>query len=155
MCENIAICRGKCVNTGEWVKGRFVFLRGFNDERKTSARIYKTLAETDCGDFYPDWYEVMPDTVGEFTGLFDRNGKMIFEGDLLRTKKYGVCIGQSNVNDYDTFFVVYRPGGFRLERNNPDRGFNLTDSIGLEIVGNIYDNPELLPGAGKGAERDA
>lgn len=134
MRKNIGMFRGKCADIGEWIRGGYTYIGD-------CALIWQN--EDDRGT---NPYRVDPDTVGEYTGLFDRNGKRIFEGDLLRTKKYGVCIGQSNVNGYDTFFVVYRPGGFRLERDNPDRGFNLTDSTDLEIVGNIYDNPELIGG---------
>ena len=94
--------------------------------------------------------EVDPETVGQFIGLYDKNSNKIFEGDIIRTKKYGKVTGHVNVNDYDTFQVVYEPAVFRLV--NPTRGFNLVgQSIDLEVIGNIYDNPELLKG---GVEND-
>lgn len=87
--------------------------------------------------------EVIPETVCQFTGLYDKNGRKIFEGDIVRTKKYGKVIGHVNVNDYDTFKVVYEPAIFRLV--NSTRGFNLVGrAIDYEVIGNIYDNPELL-----------
>ena len=162
MRENIAICRGKSENTGEWIKGRFVFLRGFNNERKTSARIYKTLAETDCGDFYPDWYEVMPDTVGEYTGLKDSNAERIFEGDIVRLRdeinelEWRAVVAFGNPNCKDTWGWQLVPVG------EPQGNMDILCWIDMEetgacceIVGNVYDDPELLIGAKKGAERDA
>lgn len=76
-------------------------------------------------------------------GLTDKNGKRIFEGDIIRTKNYGKIIGHANVNYFDTFEVMYEPCIFRLINNH--RGFYLTgNSNELEIIGNIHDNPELL-----------
>ena len=87
--------------------------------------------------------EVDPETVGQFIGLYDKNSNKIFEGDIIRTKKYGKVTGHVNVNDYDTFQVVYEPAVFRLV--NSTRGFNLVgQSIDWEVIGNIYDNPELM-----------
>jgi len=90
--------------------------------------------------------EVDYTTIGEYTGLTDRNGNKIFEGDIVKTKKYGKIVGHSNVNDYDIFVVKYKPAMFRLE--NHSRGFNLVDDgySKLEVIGNIHDNPELLKG---------
>ena len=51
------IFRGKRWDTDEWVEGYYVCLNG------TQHRIYNGYAETDCGNYYPDWYEVIPETV--------------------------------------------------------------------------------------------
>lgn len=88
--------------------------------------------------------EIIPETLGECTGLRDINGKLIFEGDIIKTKKYGKVVGHSNVNNYDVFVVKYEPVVFKLENNN--RAFNLVDDgySKFEVIGNIHDNPELL-----------
>lgn len=89
-------------------------------------------------------HEVDPATVGQYIGLNDKNGVKIFEGDIIKTKKYGKVIGHTNVNDYDTFQVVYEDQAFRLKR--PYREFLLVDDgfSKFEVIGNIHDNPELL-----------
>ena len=82
MREHMGLYRGEWTETGDWVKGYYVQL--FDDKGNVSHRIYPGYAETDCGDYYPDWYEVDPDTVGECTGLRDKNGKLIWEHQKIK-----------------------------------------------------------------------
>lgn len=123
----------------EWVEGLLTY-RDF-DPVQSAAEI---TVESGSGVNY----SVNPETLGECTGLTDKNGKLIFEGDIVKTKKYGKVVGHSNVNDYDIFVVKYEPAMFRLKNHN--RGFNLVDDgySKLEVIGNIHDNPELLKGDG-------
>lgn len=84
--------------------------------------------------------EVIPETVGQYTGLTDKNGKMIFEGDIVKRFWSGkMCIYQV---DYDNGFASF------IGR----AGMSFTtfdyDSEEFEVIGNIYDNPELLGGNG-------
>lgn len=97
-----------------------------------SAIIYQTEPEISK-------FPVYADTLGQYTGLTDKNGVKIFEGDIIKTKKYGKIVGHANVNDFDVFEVVYTPCQFRLEKKN--RGFNLVDDgySDFEIIGNIHD----------------
>lgn len=78
------------------------------------------------------------------TGLFDKNGEEIFEGDVVKIP-----------DDYDTFGhnageilkVAFDSGCFRLKRpNSKGRGFYFEDDNTVTIIGNIYENPELLGG---------
>jgi len=93
------------------------------------------------------FYKVIPATIGQCTGLKDKNGKLLFEGDIARTKDYG------KGDDYDTFRVVYRNASFCLENVNDNRGKRFIfsrnsvktyDNKLCEIIGNVYDNPELM-----------
>lgn len=91
-------------------------------------------------------YEVNSETVGQFTGLRDKNGKEIYEGDIVKTKEYGIEIPNGKVSfnsvGYDNFIINYIDGGFRLSNNH--RCFLLSRGNHLEVNGNIYDNPELI-----------
>ena len=83
---------------------------------------------------------VAPETVGQYTGLKDKNGKEIYEGDIVKVN--GAYIGKDGI-----FIVVFRSGAFKL-----DEAKKLFDTQLLakgisnycEVIGNIHDNPELL-----------
>ena len=80
--------------------------------------------------------EVLPETVGQYTGLTDKNGKKIFEGDIVKHRSY--------YSDNIVISVVTYTDGQFLAMVGENSGFNLSDK--LEIIGNIHDNPELLKG---------
>lgn len=124
--------RGKRTDTKEWVEGFYVH---FVDSWKNceTHRIYLKSAETDCGDYYPDWYEVDPETVGQFTGLTDKNGKKIFEGDII--KRTFEHIG----TQYAEIGWAEKYASFKI---CPYKDWQYTDIKDCEKVGNIYDNPE-------------
>lgn len=87
----------------------------------------------------PTAYQVRPETIGQFTGLTDKNGTKIFEGDIVR---YGdtihkVVFEQRNGTAY--FGLVYSP----IE-TLPFGHYQ--DLRQLEVIGNIYENPELIGG---------
>lgn len=130
--------RGKQVDTGEWLYG---FLSQSRNIKEKPAILKPCIDYEENGVMM--FGMVDPKTVGQFTGLTDKNGTRIFEGDIIKTKKYGKIVGNSNVNDYDIFVVKYEPAVFRLDNHN--RGFNLVgEGMDYEVIGNIHDNPELL-----------
>ena len=135
--------RGKRLDDGEWVYGSFCMdaLEQFNGLCGVDGFI--RLYDKEKGKMQT--YEVDRETVGQYTGLKDKNGKRIFEGDIIRTKEYGKCIGRANVKGFDIFSVIYSPAVFRIERESPPRVFNFVgNGADYEIIGNIHDNPELL-----------
>lgn len=88
-------------------------------------------------------FPVYADTVGQYTGLIDKNGKEIFEGDIISTPKYGIDNGNGhNFSGKDKFVVGFADGTYHLE--NKLRKFCLRPDSTCEIIGNISDNPELL-----------
>lgn len=120
--------RGKRVDNGEWVYGYF---------EKYNGRTYINLqTERLNTGGYPirEFVEVIPETIGEYTGLCDKNGKKIFEGDI--------CKHRSNFSGKDIISVVNYTDGQFLAMADNNSGFNLSDK--LEVIGNIHDNPELL-----------
>lgn len=122
--------KGKRVDNGEWTEG-YLF--------KQWNRTFLLWGMT--GDI-PNMTEVIPETVGQFTGLTDKNGKKIFEGDIVEfTDIYIGEKGRAKIV-FEAFKWKYSGcyyGG------NPIVWLCICDeSIEFEIIGNIYDNPELL-----------
>ena len=132
--------RGKRTDNYEWIEGSLCTTIPSDED-------FYTISYFDFEGYYIE-EKVIPETVGQYTGLTDKNGKKIFEGDIVKTKKYGKIIGHSNVNGFDIFVVIYEPAMFRLE--NTHSAFNLVGKCGkgidYEVIGNIHDNPELLKG---------
>ena len=142
--------RGKRVDNGEWVEGSLIKVDWRN--KPTTYSIMPTRP-TACN------YIVDPETVGQYTGLTDKNGVKIFEGDILRGFEYPFC---SNINgefnyfaeivwfDDSSAFGIYT---FKNPKSNV-RGISEGNTDYLEyfnadkweVIGNIHDNPELLTG---------
>ena len=111
--------------SGDWVYGSF--LEGCMDD---AALIVKTNKEK----MLKHTIAVIPETVGQYTGLTDKNGKKIFEGDIFahpNKKKYKYVVDW--IDDIASFSWF----------NGDGVGF---DNKEIEIIGNIHDNPELLGG---------
>ena len=121
--------RAKRLDNGAWETGSAVVVRqGLRDEQWF-------IADKMTGYLTP----VSGNTVGRFTGLHDANGKEIYEDDILREGYTGY-----------TFQVVYDAPEFCFKTNSYGYRF-LNRAENFEIVGNIYDNPELLKGGRNGS----
>lgn len=79
-------------------------------------------------------FEVIPETVGEFTGVTDKNDKKLFEGDIV-----------NNLGDVKAYVIVFIDGVYRLCNSNHQYSYSIHNSRGyLTVIGNIVDNPELM-----------
>ena len=122
--------RGKIIDEGykygEWVKGS-----GIKISKSGNVIIYDEIS---C-----QWYEVDPETVGQYIGRKDRNGKEIYEKDIIN---FGGAINYIVIWADGFYFAFYYKSiaddeVFVLEKQGCEE---------LEVIGNIFDNPELLPG---------
>lgn len=94
-------------------------------------------------------YDVDPETVGQFTGLYDRHGEEIYEGDILTYGYDNVINPTPLVVEYKhgAFGYVYVEGNFYSFAGISSFTFNPFDEDDrFEVIGNIYDNPELFKG---------
>ncbi len=114
--------KGKRVDNGEWTEGYFF---------KSWDKVFLLWGMT--GDS-PNMEEVIPETVGQYTGLTDKNGKKIFEGDIL-LKGFEKVLVKWNANQCR--WGIY-------SNNYEICGFNESTQGYFEVIGNIYDNSELL-----------
>lgn len=83
--------------------------------------------------------EVNPDTIGQYTGLTDKNGKNIFEGDIVNFKITAHYFKKCKIK-YQNHYTRY------CAIDNKGYEYPVDESFEYEIIGNIFDNPELLRG---------
>ena len=121
--------RGKQIDNGEWVEGYFVNL-WLMHYQKHQPIITDNNAVS---------YDVDPSTVGQYTGLTDKNGKKIFEGDVVAIER-----GWNETVKYHVFFDPQICGFIGDSINYIGFTTFEDDGINMEVIGNIHDNPELL-----------
>ena len=94
-------------------------------------------------------YVVDPETVGQYTGMNDKAGRRIFEGDIIKAVMNG---GNYDQYEFPLGQVVFEHGAFCLrDRRETTPLCSFAPAVSFEIIGNIYDTPELLRGAENGA----
>lgn len=122
--------RGKMVEDNEWIFGYYVLT---HDSHRI---IYEDYEGFYCED------EVIPESVGQYTGLRDKNGREIYEGDIVEQELLG------NVPlDFGSFIGVVKfiDGTYMIENAEGTFGVELfSETNPNEAIGNIFENPELL-----------
>lgn len=134
--------RGKDEKTGAWRYGFYAHLPSAGG----SAHIIYEPAENPDESNHTRFVD--PATVGQYTGLTDRNGKRIFEGDTLRYDD------GEEYDDNERAVVIWEDSGFWLEYHNGQTEPWLEQdwahsNVYLEVIGNIHDNPEILKEASR------
>lgn len=138
--------RGKCCHSDAWAYGNLV---DYGEDEYPEIQGFDVFREND-----DVWKEpiVERDTIGQFTGLYDKNGEEIYEGDVVKfaNPKYGdelfrigyedshigaFCLCEAGEEDTSRFVAIF--GRFDYE------------PFYCEVIGNIHDNPELLEGGEK------
>lgn len=147
--------RGKRTDNGEWVEGYYTKQSNhacFAHELKYQHFIFKDV----CLDFNLGGlqeFEIIPETIGQFTGLTDKNGKKIFEGDIVK------CTDTINDFEFNAVVEFGNPNGeynwgYQLKFiSGEESNFDILCWVDMEetgayieVIGNIHDNPELLEG---------
>ena len=152
--------RGKSKNVNEWCYGTYIFTNdNTNDPFRTGPfRESHRIVSWYSGDWNMggwDYEEVIPETIGQYTGLKDKNGKEIYEGDILRGNEYPF-----NCDGVDNYFaeIVWADnvcGFYRVTHKKPNstvKGISHgnwdqldeEDIKSFEVIGNIYDTPDLI-----------
>lgn len=133
--------RGKRTDNGEWVEGYYYKAKYCRTDDELCD--YITVPHPKEYNEPSLHYIVNPETVGQYTGLKDKNGTKIFEGDIVKSCEYDdiYFVRYFNDDNYPAFDCV--PDVPLCECNG--LAF-LVNTEGCEIIGNIHDNPELSRG---------
>lgn len=137
--------RGKRLDNGEWVEG---YLAGYGLISPGEPQDVSHVT----GDYYDQtpyvgFVEVDPTTVGQFTGLLDKNGKRIFEGYIVEDNWITAGVVKFLEGTYDS--GIYRYNGWVVEHPDGDVDhralvYGKEEWMNPVVLGNIHDNPELL-----------
>lgn len=134
--------KAKRINNGEWVEGYIFKLKGTD-------RYYIFTGEFNVAGLLhiPEFvrYGIIPETICQYTGLTDKNGNKIWENDIVKCEM--IDIGKSVTEiakvEYSTNDGGYIPFIWKYDCDGCDL---YTEIEEIEVIGNIFDNPELLEG---------
>lgn len=124
--------RGKRTDDYEWIEGSLCTTIPSDED-------FYTISYFDFQGYYIE-EKVIPETVGQYTGLTDKNGKKIFEGDIVKGTFLGFPV---SIKDYV----------FSISWQEDITGYRANYFENVEVISNIHDNPELLKGGEHGDEK--
>lgn len=138
--------KGKRIDNGEWVEGTPI---------NTHIGVFMCFDENPhyCSQYgymeIDDIVKIIPETLCQYTGLTDKNGRKIWENDICdRKEKYPEIVAYNKGDwqlDYSYAF------GKEMHSNACNLGFYAYERNCVEVIGNVFDNPELLEGGGSDA----
>lgn len=120
--------KAKQKKNNEWVIGYYLFYNS----------TYYICVQNEKNKSIIDYYEIDPDTICRNLGINDRNGNLIWENDIVKDKTYKYKVR--------LYTVVYdnEEGSWSLGNPEPLYSIGSLNSEKYEVIGNIFDNPELL-----------
>ena len=124
--------RGKRTDDYEWIEGSLCTTIPSDED-------FYTISYFDFQGYYIE-EKVIPETVGQYTCLTDKNGKKIFEGDIVKGTFLGFPV---SIKDYV----------FSISWQEDITGYRANYFENVEVISNIHDNPELLKGGEHGDEK--
>ena len=151
--------RGKRKDNGEWVCSgnliqffdnniREVYISQYGERCNAVHDIYTDNIETITCENGARFYKVIPETVGQYTGLTDKNGNKIFEGDVILHEQTVWCSEKKTSREKQTRVVWFNRCGWEGKIIGGEScSYDLYTPWGgdtFEVLGSIYDNPELL-----------
>ena len=116
--------RGKRVDNGEWVYGFYWFVEECRDSILSKSYFIESNGNN---------YEVIAETVGQFTGLLDKNGTKIFEGDIFEYGYVATWVDESSNGSHGMF------AGWYLQRDDFESWEELSVGYSYEVIGNIHE----------------
>jgi uncharacterized phage protein (TIGR01671 family) len=143
--------RGKRADNGEWVEGQLLYFKASTRDDELAL-----IVESCEWDNSKEWFNlckrvaVIPETVGQWTGLTDKNGKKIFDGDIVNDG-YNITpikFGRHKIACCGCCYQYHETVGFYADYGGEDYdGHIIADETiwgRFRVIGNIHDNPELL-----------
>lgn len=126
--------KAKRLDNGEWVEGYYVYCR---KRHYILPVLNKAIGFDERED---EWVEVDPDTICQYTGLTDKNGQKIWENDILRRDGYW----DMRIEFENGAFMVRNADKIQYINRVTYTSISTFDIKEYEVIGNIFDNPELL-----------
>lgn len=144
--ENRYLFHAKRVDNGEWVEGSLVTGVFFRLGQEIPYMFCPNLADYDCFEDFSEEngiFEVEPSTICQCTGLRDKNGKLIYEDDIAKDDKGNLYKAFWQDNHYQFSWMCVKSEKLPI---GAKWNFDCFREYEMEVIGNVFDNPELLEG---------
>lgn len=134
--------KAKRKDNGEWVEGSLITGVFFRLGQDIPYILCPDKADYDCFEDFSEEngiFEVDPSTICQCTGLKDKNGKLIWENDIVKGKYYDNGKSHRHIGQVKYIYEAYKVVGVKQYT-----GYHAHLDGSYEVIGNIFDNPELL-----------